>query len=77
MKGDLDESTVRRDLDIRTHQKAFKPKRLTRNQLTLYRPRRRKYMTENTGILNVELLQIEELEQKIAPDDSGMWDTLG
>jgi|GEM_PF-3579598 hypothetical protein len=32
-------------------------------------------MTENTGILNVELLQIEELEQKIAPDDSGMWDT--
>ena len=28
-------------------------------------------MTENTGILNVELLQIEELEQKIAPDDSG------
>ena len=34
-------------------------------------------MTENTGLLNVELLQIEELEEKIAPDDSGMWDTLG
>jgi len=33
-------------------------------------------MTENTGILNVELLQIEELEQKIAPDYSGMLDTL-
>jgi len=32
-------------------------------------------MTENTGILNVELLQIEELEAKIAPD-SGLWDTL-
>jgi hypothetical protein len=32
-------------------------------------------MTENTGILNVELLQIEELEEKIAPD-SGMLDTL-
>ena len=32
-------------------------------------------MTENTGILNVELLQIEELEQKITPD-SGMLDTL-
>ena len=32
-------------------------------------------MTENTGILNVELLQIEELEHKIAPD-SGMLDTL-
>jgi len=31
-------------------------------------------MTENIGILNVELLQIEELEQKTAPD-SGMWDT--
>jgi len=34
-------------------------------------------MTENIGILNVELLQIEELEQKTAPDDSGMLDTLG
>jgi hypothetical protein len=32
-------------------------------------------MTENTGILNVELLQIEELEEKIAPD-SAMLDTL-
>jgi len=32
-------------------------------------------MTENTGLLNVELLQIEELEEKIAPD-SGMLDTL-
>lgn len=32
-------------------------------------------MTENTGTLNVELLQIEELEEKIAPD-SGMLDTL-
>jgi hypothetical protein len=32
-------------------------------------------MTENTGILNVELLQIEELEEKIAPD-SAMWDTV-
>ena len=31
-------------------------------------------MTDNNGILNVELLQIEELEEKIAPD-SGMWDT--
>jgi hypothetical protein len=33
-------------------------------------------MTENIGILNVELLQIEELEQKTAPDDGGMLDTL-
>ena len=32
-------------------------------------------MTDNFGTLNVELLQIEELEAKIAPDDSGMWDT--
>jgi hypothetical protein len=32
-------------------------------------------MTENTGILNVELLHIEELEEKIAPD-SAMLDTL-
>jgi hypothetical protein len=31
-------------------------------------------MTENIGILNAELLQIEELEEKIAPD-SAMWDT--
>ena len=34
-------------------------------------------MKENNGTLNnVELLQIEELEAKIAPDDSGMLDTL-
>jgi len=33
-------------------------------------------MTELNGTLNVELLQIEELEAKIAPDDSGMLDTL-
>jgi hypothetical protein len=32
-------------------------------------------MTEDTGILNVDLLQIEELEAKIAPDGA-MWDTL-
>jgi hypothetical protein len=30
-------------------------------------------MKEN-NVINVELLQIEELEEKIAPD-SGMWDT--
>jgi hypothetical protein len=34
-------------------------------------------MNEINGTLNVELLQIEELEAKIAPDDSGMLDTLG
>ena len=33
-------------------------------------------MNEFIGTLNVELLQIEELEAKIAPDDSGMLDTL-
>jgi len=34
-------------------------------------------MKENNGTLNnVELLQIEELEAKIAPDDSGMLETL-
>jgi hypothetical protein len=30
-------------------------------------------MTENKGILNVELLEIEELEGKVAPD-SLQWD---
>jgi len=33
-------------------------------------------MNEFIGTLDVELLQIEELEAKIAPDDSGMLDTL-
>ena len=32
-------------------------------------------MTENTGILNVELLQIEELEAKIAPD-AASWEAV-
>jgi hypothetical protein len=34
-------------------------------------------MNEISGTLNnVELLQIEELESKIAPDDSGQWDPI-
>ena len=28
-------------------------------------------MTENRDIINVDLVEIEELESKIAPDDSG------
>jgi len=32
-------------------------------------------MTENDN-LTIEFLQIEELEAKIAPDDSGVWNVL-
>jgi hypothetical protein len=33
-------------------------------------------VVENNGIINANLLEIEELEGKIAPD-SGQWDPIG
>jgi hypothetical protein len=33
-------------------------------------------MTENKDIINVDLVEIEELESKIAPDDSLQWDPI-